>query len=156
MMKKLLPMVLVLFTIISCKENSNDSYDFAKQAQIDDKLITEFLTKNNLTAQKHQSGLYYIVSNPGTGNVQYAANTTVTVKYALRLLNGTTIPQTTEPISFQLGGVIAGWQYGVPLIQKGGKIRLIIPSGLAYGPRAQNGIPANSVLDFDIELLDVK
>jgi FKBP-type peptidyl-prolyl cis-trans isomerase FkpA len=72
------------------------------------------------------------------------------------LLNGTVFDgTTTQPISFKLGQVISGWQIGIPLIQKGGKIRLLIPSGLAYGPDGQGPIPGNAVLDFDIELLDV-
>ena len=43
----------------------------------------------------------------------------------------------------------------IPLIQKGGKIRLLIPSGYAYGSQAQTQIPGNSILDFTIELIDV-
>ncbi|MNL47460.1 FKBP-type peptidyl-prolyl cis-trans isomerase FkpA precursor [compost metagenome] len=56
---------------------------------------------------------------------------------------------------FTLGGLIAGWQIGIPYIQKGGKIRLFIPSQYAYGNSAMPGIPANSVLDFNIELTEV-
>ncbi|HEY1025718.1 MAG TPA: FKBP-type peptidyl-prolyl cis-trans isomerase, partial [Sphingobacteriaceae bacterium] len=77
-------------------------------------------------------------------------------KYTLRLLNGQVIPQSTAPIQFMLGGVIPGWQIGIPLIQKAGRIRLIIPSPYAYQNSSQGNIPANSVLDFDVELVDVQ
>jgi FKBP-type peptidyl-prolyl cis-trans isomerase FkpA len=87
--------------------------------------------------------------------VTYTGSTNVKVTYTLSLLGGEVIPQPTEPITFALGGVIVGWQIGIPLIQKGGKIRLFIPSGYAYGPRSQGNIPANSILDFEIDLLDV-
>ena len=63
---------------------------------------------------------------------------------------------TTTPISFNLGGVIMGWQIGLSLLQKGGVIRLIIPSSLAYGCRDNGSIKANSILYFDVELVDVQ
>jgi len=51
--------------------------------------------------------------------------------------------------------LIAGWQIGLPLIHKGGEIKLIVPSSLAYG--CGNGpLPANSILYFDIHLVDVQ
>ncbi|HSE29494.1 MAG TPA: FKBP-type peptidyl-prolyl cis-trans isomerase [Candidatus Saccharimonadales bacterium] len=61
-----------------------------------------------------------------------------------------------EPIEFSLDGVIEGWQQGMPGMKVGGKRRLIIPSELAYGATAIPGIPANSDLVFEIELLEVK
>ncbi|TWI66153.1 FKBP-type peptidyl-prolyl cis-trans isomerase FkpA [Pseudoduganella lurida] len=63
-----------------------------------------------------------------------------------------------EPIDFQLGAgqVIKGWDQGVTGMKVGGKRTLIIPAELAYGARAQPGIPANSALIFDVELMDVK
>ena len=65
--------------------------------------------------------------------------------------------KTGNPIDFQIGVgmVIPGWEEGIMMMKKGGKRTLIIPSGLAYGPNGQPGaIPANSVLLFDVELLD--
>lgn len=155
MMKKLLIcLVLVLTGFAACTKK--DAFDPVKQAQLDEEKIKEFLAQNNLTMERHPKGIYYQILNPGSGAAPFNANTSVTVKYNLRLLSGQAIPQTTDPISFYLGDVIAGWQIGVPLIRKGGKVRLLIPSGYAYGPQAQGNIPANSVLDFDIELIDIR
>ena len=61
-----------------------------------------------------------------------------------------------ESIEFPLNRLIKGWQEGIPLFKKGGKGILLIPSELGYGNVSQGAIPENSVLIFDIELIDVK
>ena len=63
--------------------------------------------------------------------------------------------KSARPVSFNLLELIQGWQKGLPLVKKGGKIKLIIPPSLGYGATPQQGIPANSVLVFDIELVGV-
>jgi FKBP-type peptidyl-prolyl cis-trans isomerase FkpA len=151
-----LALVFVVSAFSSCKKM--EVHDPQAQLAADEVRIKEFIAKNNIPAIRHEpSGLYYQIIEPGTGSLVYAANTLITAKYTLRLLNGNTVPnQPAEPIDFSLGGVIVGWQIGIPLIQKGGKIRLIIPSGYAYGPQSRAGIPVNSVLDFDIELVNAQ
>jgi FKBP-type peptidyl-prolyl cis-trans isomerase FkpA len=59
-------------------------------------------------------------------------------------------------VAFSLLGVIQGWTNGVPLIKKGGKIKLYIPPALGYGANTTSDgrIPGNSILIFDVELLD--
>lgn len=146
---------IMMFTLSSCLKN--DDYDPALQAGLDDAIIVKFIADNNIAAIKHAKGIYYQILNPGSGSTTYSASTQVTVKYAGRLLNGTVFDQTTtQPITFPLGNVIVGWQIGVPLIKKGGKIRLLIPSGYGYGRDGAGRIPPNAVLDFDIELVDVQ
>jgi FKBP-type peptidyl-prolyl cis-trans isomerase FkpA len=58
-------------------------------------------------------------------------------------------------ITFNLQGVIAGWTEGIPFFKEGGTGKLLLPSALGYGKSGTNGIPKNSVLIFDIELLQV-
>ncbi len=134
-----------------------DPYKSAEEQLVkDEDLIKKFIADNNITAVRHESGIYYKIIEAGTGTYVYTKSSKVTVNYKGRLLNGNVFDQSTSAISFPLGNVIVGWQIGVPLIQKGGKIRLFLPSGYAYGASGSGSIPANAVLDFDIELLDVQ
>lgn len=87
----------------------------------------------------------------------------ITVNYRLSLADGSIVAgndtfSSGQPIAFQLseGGLIAGWVQGLPGTKVGGLRRLIIPAALAYGDRASGGVPANSDLIFDIEVLDTK
>lgn len=105
------------------------------------------------------SGLQYLVLEEGKGKSPKATDT-VLVHYKGNLLDGTEFDSSykrNEPISFPLNGVIPGWTEGVQLMKEGGKIRLFIPSNLAYGSRGAGGvIPPDSTLIFDIELLKVQ
>ncbi len=148
----LLLLILPLLVLAAaCGKKCNEE----KQVNIDDSTILKFISDKGIVAQKHPSGIYYQILSTGTGNLSYTANTTVSTKYVGRLLDGSVFDgPTSQPITFQLGGVITGWQIGIPLIQKGGKIRLLIPSGLAYGCDGQGPIPSNAVLDFEVELVN--
>ncbi|TKC13211.1 peptidylprolyl isomerase [Pedobacter polaris] len=152
--KILLGLFLIVGVLTSCKKNS---YDADEQLKKDDALILDFIAKNSIVAVKHSSGLYYQILNPGTGNEVTTSNT-VTVNYQGKLLDGSEFDKSTSPVSFSLAGnLIQGWKIGVPLIKKGGKIRLIIPSVLAYGNESPGaGIPQNAVLDFTIDLINVQ
>lgn len=144
---------LALGAFSSCKK---ENYDPEKQLAIDDALIKDFIAKNSIVAVKHSSGIYYQIIAPGAGNTTYTTATQVTVNYEGKLLSGSVFDKSTSAVTFSLGALIPGWQLGIPLIQKGGKIRLLIPSTLAYMNQARVGIPENSVLDFTIELTNAQ
>ncbi|MDU6411927.1 MAG: FKBP-type peptidyl-prolyl cis-trans isomerase [Yersiniaceae bacterium] len=108
--------------------------------------------------KKTESGLLYQVEKPGTGDMPKDSDTVV-VNYKGTLTDGTEFDNSYtrgEPLSFRLDGVIPGWTEGLKHIKKGGKITLVIPPELAYGKTGVPGIPANSTLVFNVELLDVK
>jgi len=65
-------------------------------------------------------------------------------------------PNSNEPAEFPVGGVIKGWTEALLMMKPGTKMKLAIPSDLAYGPQGRPGIPPNSVLLFDVELMEVK
>ena len=98
----------------------------------------------------------------GTGEAAQL-NDCITVNYRLNLADGTLVAGNDtffsgSPIAFDLvqGGLIEGWIKGIPGMKVGGLRRLVVPATLGYGERATSGIPANSTLVFDIELLDTK
>lgn len=121
--------------------------------------VEAYLQANSITAVKHSSGMYYAIVTPGTGNKPSLCSV-VTVGYSGTLENGTAFDQ-QNIISFDLGRLIEGWKKGLPLIAKGGRIKLFIPPSLGYGNtdvKNSSGvvvIPANSMLIFDIEVFDV-
>ncbi|MDD3035763.1 MAG: FKBP-type peptidyl-prolyl cis-trans isomerase [Candidatus Saccharimonadaceae bacterium] len=95
----------------------------------------------------------------GNGEVAQQ-DSTITAHYTGALANSGVIFQSShdvgQPAIFGLNQVISGWTKGVPGIRVGGKRRLLIPSGMAYGSRSIGNIPPNSDLVFDIELVAVK
>ncbi len=143
---------LVVFSVASCKK---DSYNPEKQLAIDESLIKEFIAKNSIVALRHESGVYYQILAAGSGE-QPTMNSMVSVTYEGRLLNGEVFDKASSGRTFSLASLIQGWQIGIPLIKKGGKIRLLIPSTLGYMNQARVGIPSNSVLDFTVDLLNVQ
>jgi FKBP-type peptidyl-prolyl cis-trans isomerase len=137
----------------------------AGQMQADDKILQDYFSKNGLTPQKTASGLYYIIEKEGTG-ATIAAGQQATVNYTGKMLDGRIFDsnvdpqfQHVEPMTLPVGQgqVIPGWDEGLQLLKKGTKAKLFIPSPLAYGPQERGDvIKANSILMFDIEVLDVK
>lgn len=108
--------------------------------------------------KKTESGLLYQVEKEGSGAAPKDSDTVV-VNYKGTLIDGTEFDNSYtrgEPLSFRLDGVIPGWTEGLKHVKKGGKIKLVIPPQLAYGKNGVPGIPANSTLVFDVELLDIK
>lgn len=122
---------------------------------LDNDIIQQYIIDNNLTAQPTGSGLYYVIDVPGTGeNPTLSSN--VTVAYTGSLTDGSIFDQSnSNGITFPLSGVIQGWREGIPLFKEGGSGILLIPSALGYGSQSVGSIPANSVLIFDVNLIDV-
>jgi FKBP-type peptidyl-prolyl cis-trans isomerase len=128
------------------------------QAEVDDSILKDYIKKNNITnAQRTPDGLYVVVTQPGTG-AKPTSGQTVTVNYTGKLLDGKVFDSSLNagrtPFSFKCpGNVIKGWNEGIPLLNVGSKATLLIPSGLAYGPQGNQGIPPDAVLIFDVELI---
>ncbi|MBK6355612.1 MAG: FKBP-type peptidyl-prolyl cis-trans isomerase [Betaproteobacteria bacterium] len=103
------------------------------------------------------SGIGITMLKEGTGASPKATDT-VKVHYRGTLTNGQEFDSSykrNEPAAFPLNRVIPCWTEGVQKIKVGGKAKLVCPSNLAYGARGVPGIPPNSTLIFEVELLDI-
>lgn len=143
----------------------------AKQMIVDDKILKAWFASHHLSPVKTASGLYYTIKEEGTGEHPIPGDT-VFMNYTGTFLDGTKFDSNEDsaffhvmPYSFPLGRgvVIKGWDEGVPLLKTGAKAALYIPSPLGFGTLVRpavsgnpKGIPANSILVFDLKLISYK
>jgi FKBP-type peptidyl-prolyl cis-trans isomerase FkpA len=158
---------VLLFT--ACNKVEDPAIINTDQTAIDKEIIEKYLADNNLTSVakkvKNIAGrpdtidVYYIIEKPGTVSSLYSQASRVTLAYTGKALNSATpFAQSGDiPPSYVLGDALRGWQLGIPMVNKGGIIRLIFASRYGYGPYAQPviGLSPNSILDFRIEVFDV-
>jgi len=108
---------------------------------------------------KSPSGLRYKIVTPGT-DPKPVATSTVKCRYTGKLVDGKVFDSTAtrgnEPVEFPLNGVIPAWTEGLQKIGKGGKIVIYAPAALGYGKEGQGPIPGESVLEFEVELVEFK
>jgi FKBP-type peptidyl-prolyl cis-trans isomerase len=161
-MRKTLRLVVLSFIVsgavlfAGCSKESG-----CKSVPVDDEKTTleNFNTSIGMNATRHPSGVYYEIIEPGSNNKPILAST-LYVKYKGTLLNGTVFDQQTNPglTGFILNNLIDGWKNTVPMIGKGGKIRISVPSALGYGCQGQPSgtvpIEPNTPLYFEIDLVD--
>ncbi|MBL7702151.1 MAG: FKBP-type peptidyl-prolyl cis-trans isomerase [Ferruginibacter sp.] len=145
--------------------------DAAKQMATDEEALMAYFKAKNISPVKTASGLYYSIISQGNG-ANAKAGDNVVMNYRGNLLDGTVFDSNidsafmhVQPLRFVLGTgrVIKGWEEGITYLKPGAKGFFYIPSALAYGPQSRpgsaanpKGIPANSVLIFEVELLEVK
>lgn len=159
MNNSLLVACLLIVSFSRCSKNETGCMPVKPETE--EPKIIAYAIRDSMHVSKHSSGIYYEIIDSGSG-LTPTINSKLSVTYTGKLLNGTKFDEHTNPVSTKLSGVIEGWQIGLPLIKKGGRIELIIPSAYAYGcnpTKVANGnviIPGNSVLYYDVNLIDVK
>lgn len=117
--------------------------------------ITKYITDNNLEATKTDSGLYYVINNEGTG-IRPTADSDVTIAYKGYYLDGTVFSESnSDGVSVWLNNVIVGLKEGLQLFKEGGDGILLIPSNLGYGENGNGTVPGNTVLVFEIKLIEI-
>jgi len=149
-------LLIILFS--ACKKQT---FNDTRQATIDELKIQAYIKANNIDSlTKDPSGLYYrvVTQNPGA---HPTVTDTVQVSYIGKFLNGTVFTSATATI-WGMPGVIKAWQIGIPMlgadhINKAARIRLIVPSALAYADTGSTDnsvtVPPNAVLDYTIDLI---
>ena len=136
----------------------------ADQVKKDDAIITDFLTKNNLKAEKSPWGVYVVTTTPGAGP-KITQNDVAVINYTGRTFNDSTFDSNTdprfghvEPLYVDMGTfrVMPGWIDGLKLMQKGSVGKLIIPSSVGYGKRGSPPkIGPDENLIFDVAVTDI-
>lgn len=149
--QKLMKKYIFLFLSIGFLFSACDKDNVKKDREI----IQEYLDEKGLTATETDSGLFYIIEEEGTGELPIISDN-VEVKYIGSFTDDSIFDQTTgnTTATFPLTNVIPGFREGILLTKKGGKTKLLLPSNIGYGSNAPAGIPNNSVLIFDVELVD--
>ncbi len=149
------------------KEESNTIIEnymitfFAEKEKAAKEANQKFLTENakRKGVKTTASGLQYEIIKKGTGKIHPTDSSTVKVDYEGTLIDGTVFDssiQRGEPIEFTLNQVIKGWTEGVQLMTEGATFKFYIPSELGYGSHPAGSIPPNSVLIFEVRLLEIK
>jgi FKBP-type peptidyl-prolyl cis-trans isomerase len=149
----------------------NQNTAAAQLMEIEDKALLDYFSSRKIAPIKTRSGMYYRIQKEGSGMLAQPGDTVV-MNYRGNLLDGTVFDSNidsafmhVQPLVFVLGTgrVIQGWDEGIGYLNRGAKASFYIPSSLAYGSQSRpgnaanpKGIPANSVLIFDVELVAVK
>lgn len=152
---------LVIAGSVGCVKNTDNGTTSGCQNTnpvLDSTALLAFANTNKLGSFQDTLGLYYQIVTQGTGATP-TANSVIFVTFTGELMNGAIFDSTTNSAStgYTLDQLLPGWQLGLPKIQAGGHIRLLIPSDYAYGCQGSGStIPANSPLYFDITLVSVE
>ncbi|KDN55264.1 FKBP-type peptidyl-prolyl cis-trans isomerase [Flavobacterium seoulense] len=158
-MKHLLSALLIMTLFISCKKETSESSSVAPSEipyiTKNEKEIEDYVAKKGLKGTKSESGLYYVINNPGTGK-QATPASNVTVAYKGYFMDGNVFDESDEKgISFGLNQVVKGWTEGISYLKEGGSAILVIPAKLGYGGSDNGKIPGGSVLVFEVKLISV-
>ncbi|MFI8380302.1 FKBP-type peptidyl-prolyl cis-trans isomerase [Leeuwenhoekiella sp. NPDC079379] len=152
-MKTFITLICALTLYVSCSSDDGESESAAfarNEAE-----ITTYLETNELTATRTNTGLRYITKTEGTG-ASPTVSSRVVVEYKGYFLDGRTFDQSNPTAEFSAGGLIPGFTEGLLLMKEGGESTFLLPALIGYGTSgAGSSIPGNTVILFDVKLLEV-
>jgi FKBP-type peptidyl-prolyl cis-trans isomerase FkpA len=160
-------LILLAAGYTACKKI--EPYNSQAQLEIDDAIIAKYLVDSNLKDSgfvKDPSGLYYKIQRMGAGTDKIIDESVIYANYTVKVLTKPAYDRRLDSaFTFTLPGYIEGVQKGITKIKVGGKIRMLIPSPLAYQQRYLRGttragrdtilVPSNSILDYTLEILSL-
>ena len=155
-MQKLSALILLCaVAFASCKKDNNQNCSPVNVTAPASEVATlrTYLSDNSITATEDPRGFFYTIDSTCSSTKPTMCNE-VTVIYTGKLTNGTQFDAANNA-TFNLSGLIVGWQEGIPLIGTGGSITLYLPPSLGYGSADAGSIPGNSILIFNISLTGV-
>ena len=120
-----------------------------------DKTIRKWIRQQNIQYKRTDSGLYYYFENKGQGQkIKYTDS--VTVQFKGTLLDSTIFEIEKAPVTFAVNEVIIAWKEVLLMSERNAKIKIIVPPQLGYGNHKLDKIPQNSILFYEIEIIDIK
>ena len=120
-----------------------------------DKTIREWIRQQNIQYKSTDSGLYYYFESKGQGQkIKYTDS--VTVQFKGTLLDSTIFEIEKVPLTFAVNEVIIAWKEVLLMSERNAKIKIIVPPQLGYGNHKLDKIPQNSILLYEIEIIDIK
>jgi len=144
--------IFAIFSITACSKSSacNLTANYTKDVNEAQKAaMVAFCVTNNINYTEDTSGILYQIIKPGSSTKVNLCET-LSITYTGKYLNGTQFQ--TGTFDSSLSDLITGWKIVVPYIGKGGHMKILIPSSLAYGTQGNGSIPPNTPLYFDIVL----
>lgn len=129
--------------------------EIVEQEEFDRTKIKNYIAETKLTPiDTTETGIYYSITKDGNGEQLDSNSTSVIITYNGYYADSTSFDLKETPVTFNLSEVIPGWQKALPILEKGGSGTFLIPSNLAYGPSGSGSIPSNTMLIYDITLVD--
>lgn len=159
-MKNTFLLTSVLFTLLfsGCIDDDSqpdNTVPFNEQLALDEQLIDNYLSDNNIDAEEHESGIRYVISNEGTGENPVVGDRIV-AKFTGSNLSGTVLLLDTLGLTVDLNEqIVWSWSLILPEIKEGGMITVYSPSGYAYGTVGNGAVQPNEIVVFEIELLAI-
>lgn len=147
--------IVFAFTLLLFTACNKDDPEY--QAEVDREIILQYIEDYDLDAQEvDDTGVFYVITKEGEGGYPNS-DSYVHVEnmgFYLDKDDKVVIFQPSSSGGYYLRNTILGWQYGVPMFNRGAAGMLLIPSAMGYGPYPRSGIPENQVLFFEIEMID--
>lgn len=150
---KTISLIFVIFLLLA----SCSTYSDSDLEAFDDEIQT-YISEEGLKMNSFENGMYYNVHNEGDGEEYIKLTDRVTFHYTGSFLNGEEfqkIPK-NDPVTFYVRELIVGWQDALSLLKEGGEITIILPPHLGYGSKKTGLIPANSILKYELKVLEVE
>lgn len=148
-MKIVISLLTLVAILVSC-----DTYSESDKIGFDKKIVS-YLSTKDINCEKTASGLYLKIIEKGEGaDIKYKDKVSFTYKGSL--LDGKLFADQIEPVEFEVSQLIGCWKEAMLNLKPGGKAFLVSPPQLGYGDHDLPDIPKNSILVFEIEVVEVK
>ncbi|WP_153799539.1 FKBP-type peptidyl-prolyl cis-trans isomerase [Foetidibacter luteolus] len=153
-MKKTLFVLLAgALVLSSCLKNNSTPACTDQKPEVEEASMLTFALTQGMTPTKDTLGILFQILQPGTTPLVSNTLDTVNIKYEGKLMSGSSFDKSDSTAAILVGQFVYGFQASLAKIGQGGRVKVVIPSYIAYGCQGSGPIPANSPVYFDITIL---